>query len=68
MMKGNTGVTDIKLVDFIFMPSAKLVQEMSHTSFKKKKPNKQKTTKKTPKKQKQTKKTKQQHNPPTPTN
>lgn len=28
-MEGHTGVTDIVNVDFIFMPSAELIQEMS---------------------------------------
>lgn len=36
-MKGNTGVTDIVNVDFIFMPSAELIQEMSQVSLKVKK-------------------------------
>lgn len=29
MMKGNTGVTDMKNIEFIFMPSAEFIQEMS---------------------------------------
>lgn len=29
MMKGNTGVTDVKYREFIFTPSAELIQEMS---------------------------------------
>lgn len=37
IMKGHTGVTDIGNVDFIFMPSAELIQEMSQASLKIKK-------------------------------
>lgn len=37
IMKGHTGVTDIGNVDFIFMPSAELIQEMSQVSLKTKK-------------------------------
>lgn len=33
IMKGHTGVTDIGNVDFIFMPSAELIQEMSQVSL-----------------------------------
>lgn len=33
-MKGHTGVTDIGNVDFISMPSAELIQEMSQVSLK----------------------------------
>lgn len=37
IMKGHAGVTDIGNVDFIFMPSAKLIQEMFQVSLKTKK-------------------------------